>query len=500
MFRTFPGTGGSFSAETPDINDTILGQTFESTERGLIDWNVSTDGIYKGYPGYTCRLNRAVGTVAFNGEATTELGAKVFNVAGEEKTLYGFQITNIYKRVWRRPAAGTTLGVSALDGATNLPITLVDYLTGTIWTETDGGADVTVASVTNYGYTKLVALARATDYTLTLGVTMRDESNFVESNLTSYDRTTTLGTGDNGQIIFLVSGNIQPVVTHNNGGPIATLALVDPGAADETLAVTFVASTGAITVSLATNATSDLTSTAADVVNALNANDDITEHFGPASVISYSGDGTGVLAALATSDIDPGSGYPGPINKADPDGRGGYMLYSPGLRTVSLSISGVTIPERKFANELNFRTALQNREELIIEVNPDGLDVGGGTGNGIGFRMWMKFASASEEGDVGQTQTTSLEFTLSVPYDEKIVLPFNMDGRILRLPGALIDAFDSWINEEYQNEVRYLPSGTTDGTGITGKVIISDLSLSGGLTSMNTFNVEMMGNGRYTEV
>jgi uncharacterized protein (UPF0212 family) len=51
--------------------------------------------------------------------------------------------------------------------------------------------------------------------------------------------------------------------------------------------------------------------------------------------------------------------------------------------------------------------------------------------------------------------------------------------------------------------VRYLPQGAIGQTpldGIEGAFVVADVSLSGGLSDMNVFQVELQGTGQYTEV
>ena len=507
IFRTFPGSGGSFSAETADITDTILGQTFESNERGLIDWSVSTDGIYKGYPGYTCRISRATTEKQGTNLATTRLtssgtAGETKRVAGEDTTVWGFRINDKHKRVLKRPGIGETAkdiitlggnvtpsGGTSRSADADDDIALVDYLSGIVWLKNVNNGNITVTAK----YYDMESIARATDYTLTLSVTMRDETNFTESSLNGSDPTLSLGTG-NGEIEFTTKDRYSGDKSSRYPGFSASIVI---SGTDTALYTTYNKTTRTITINSATDSTGAATSTAKEAVTELNAIDDLVND---GVVITYGGVGTKVLEAASKTNFSGGWTESAPTDDDDPDARGGFMLYSPGLRTVGLSMSGVTVPTRKFSSELDFRQALLDREELLIEVNPDGIAVGTGDDDGVGFRSWMKFASASEEGDVGQTQTTSLEFTLTVPYDEEIPTPVALVGNIKRLPEAVLDAVDSWLNEEYQNEVRYLPSGSTDGTGIEGKVVISDLTLSGGLTAMNVFNVEMMGNGRYKSV
>lgn len=485
IFRTFPGSGGSFSAETPDITDTVLGQTYESTERGLIDWRVSTNGIYNGYPGFRCRIARGGAATDFADDATVALSGNpvMRRIDGKSTAVYGYTAKNPAERLFDRHTE------MSLSGDAN--IVEIDYLGGVIY------VDAAVSSPTISGkYRPVLPLARATDYTLTLSTAMRDESNFVESDITGKDALSAEVAVTNTVVRLRsragLAGNVKIVFDSATAAATTVTKTSEKGATTQTYTIKPNNTSGSETNTVASFRNWLLTNTG-------NAAKTLRETL-RLSLEIVSGDGTDELGT-ETFTLEGGTGYAAPIKLEDPDARGGYMLYSPGLRTTALSLSGVTIPERVLSDVLNFRTALQEREELIVEINPDGLGIGTEASKGVGFRAWMRLASASEEGDVGQTQTTSLEFTAAVPHEALIQQVFSLSGNVSRLPGAVLDALDSWLSEEYQNEVRYLPTGVVgSGTGVQGKVIISDLSLSGGLTSMNIFNVEMMGNGKYTEV
>ena len=50
-WNNLPGSTGAFSADAESVDDTILGQTFSSSDIGLQGWSVSSDGIFKGFSG-----------------------------------------------------------------------------------------------------------------------------------------------------------------------------------------------------------------------------------------------------------------------------------------------------------------------------------------------------------------------------------------------------------------------------------------------------------------
>lgn len=169
-----------------------------------------------------------------------------------------------------------------------------------------------------------------------------------------------------------------------------------------------------------------------------------------------------------------------PIVKAN-DGR---RVYSYGLKTVSLDISGV------YASSNGFLANLLSRNEFILEINPDNSDLAVARG-------FFRFTTQGQSGNVGELEEETLAFTLSVPDDDKAAAPFswNIEGASTISPAIAI-AIASW-QDGTPIYVQYLPDGLT---GVTGDVIITDLSLAGGLESMNTFTVNMQGSDALTTV
>ena len=165
--------------------------------------------------------------------------------------------------------------------------------------------------------------------------------------------------------------------------------------------------------------------------------------------------------------------------------NGGFMTYTNGLRTVKLDISG-------FFNTSNgFKTLLAARSEIIIEINPDG------AGNSL-CRGFFKPMTTGQSGDVGAQENETVSFELSVPYSAtSTISPFSWyhSGSTL-LPAAIQTAMDAWQNET-TIFVKYLHDGTN---GWKGESVLTDISMSSGLSAMNTFNLTFEGSGAYTAV
>lgn len=158
-------------------------------------------------------------------------------------------------------------------------------------------------------------------------------------------------------------------------------------------------------------------------------------------------------------------------------GNDGFRTYEYGLRTVSLALKGIHKASNAFA------TLLTARAECVIEINVDG------SGKSVA-RGFFKPMTTGQDGDVGALENANLDFTLSVPDQADILLPFSWihDGTT-SLSMAIRTALNSWEDGTLVS-VNYLPDGAT---GVEGEAIITDLSLSGGLEAMNEFTVKFQG-------
>ena len=158
-----PGSEGSFSSEAEAIDDTVLGQTFQSNEIGLVGWSVSSNGIFKGFAGYVADIMKFGTPTGFTDEAMTL-------VAGTTAT---YQIDDPTMEVWDRSVATTFE-----DGAVPIPvgdIVSVDYLFGRVTLTGVAGGAVTAASGS---YLVRETIGRANTYNLTMTAESIDESDF----------------------------------------------------------------------------------------------------------------------------------------------------------------------------------------------------------------------------------------------------------------------------------------------------------------------------------
>ncbi len=173
--------------------------------------------------------------------------------------------------------------------------------------------------------------------------------------------------------------------------------------------------------------------------------------------------------------------------------NGGLRTYDAGLRTVSLELTGI------YDASEDFMTLLLERNEIIIEIDP------AGDGSSIA-RGFFKLATTGQQGAVGALEEESLNFALSVPDETTnapVSLPFSWRHTATTLSAAIQKVLTSWLDELNTYDVQYLPSGVTGESpldGIKGDFVATDISLSGGLSNVNVFQMEFQGTGAYTKV
>ncbi len=177
-------------------------------------------------------------------------------------------------------------------------------------------------------------------------------------------------------------------------------------------------------------------------------------------------------------------------------GNSGTRVFLAGLRTVALELGGI------FAPSDSAKAALAARTELIVEVDPagDGLAV---------CRGFFKYANIAQSGAVGALEEETINLALTVPVanavnDFAVEFPFNWAfDATTTLSDSIQVAITSWLDEDNTVEVQYLPQGAIGQSpldGVEGAVVFTDISLSGGLSNMNVFVMEMQGTDAFTVV
>ena len=173
---------------------------------------------------------------------------------------------------------------------------------------------------------------RSTDWAAIPGATIsRLNGRRLPSNLVEWAATAQVfGESVAQAVATLGAGNAALAVTAvatGSAGNAVTVTFVDPGAADQALAVTV--SGDAISVSLATDANSVITTTAADLVTAWAAVSAVTAV--ATLVLAPGSDGSGLLAAAAATSLTGGGAMVGLIrlyNRTAGTARGGVATVS----------------------------------------------------------------------------------------------------------------------------------------------------------------------------
>lgn len=163
----------------------------------------------------------------------------------------------------------------------------------------------------------------------------------------------------------------------------------------------------------------------------------------------------------------------------------GFRTFQPGLRTVSVDLSG-------FFNASNaFKSALEARSEVVIEINPDG------SGNSLA-RGFFKPSNWGQSGDVGALEEETITYSLNIPDDAKLAQGFSWEhSASTTLSTAVQKILNAWLTESTSLQVRYLYDGTS---GYSGVGIVSDVSLEGSLDGMNVFTANFQGSGQPTTI
>lgn len=150
-WHTLPGSGGGFSVESEQVNDTILGATFESNFPGILQWQIESNAIWKGFAGYLAEIKQIGSSTAMTGEAMSLVSGKTYKT------------TNTAKNVWNR--AGTFV---VYDGVTDVTAQVlnIDYLFGRV---TFKPSYTVLGSVTVDGaYFPMSQLGKGNSFTLTM--------------------------------------------------------------------------------------------------------------------------------------------------------------------------------------------------------------------------------------------------------------------------------------------------------------------------------------------
>lgn len=160
---TLPGSSGELRNEGNQIADTIFGQDFASGLTGMIDTQVMSNALYKGFAGYNADIFKtATSGTAFTTEAFTLVSGKTY------------RITDATKDMWNRAGTFTFFdNAVAVDAA---DIESVDYLFGQV---TFASAYTVTGPITATGsYLAKSLVAKGRSFTLTQSMEPIQTSDF----------------------------------------------------------------------------------------------------------------------------------------------------------------------------------------------------------------------------------------------------------------------------------------------------------------------------------
>ena len=170
--------------------------------------------------------------------------------------------------------------------------------------------------------------------------------------------------------------------------------------------------------------------------------------------------------------------------------NGGFRTFEAGLRSVTLEVGGIFNASEAAMADLAART------ELIIEIDA------AGDGSSIA-RGFFKLMNTGQSGSVGAVEDETTQFVLTVPQEDLMEFPFNWRHTATTLHLSIQYAITSWLTELNTYDMQYLPTGAIGASpndGKSGDVVITDISLSGGLSDMNVFSITAQGTGAVTTV
>lgn len=171
-------------------------------------------------------------------------------------------------------------------------------------------------------------------------------------------------------------------------------------------------------------------------------------------------------------------------------GNSGLRTFQYGLITISLQVDGV------YSITSAYHAALTARSVVVIEICPDG----GGKSVARGF---FKPTSRKQSGNVGALEVETMSWDLFVPASvvtATLQTPFNWQFYSTDLTVAVQKLITAFLAQTSLT-VKYLPDGgLTSNAGLQGSCIVADLTLTGGIGSMNTFAVTLQGSGTVTAI
>lgn len=163
---TLPGSSGEWNDEAEQIDDTIFGQSFSSTQPGLITWTANAQAYYKGFAGY-------VASIKATGPSTPMVDEPMQLVSGQT-----YEVVDATKNVfdYTKPLVVNDNGAPVAEA----DIETTDWLFGRV---TFVAGYVPAGAITVTGeYTPLTEVSRANSFTLTQTAETIDHTDYAIAN------------------------------------------------------------------------------------------------------------------------------------------------------------------------------------------------------------------------------------------------------------------------------------------------------------------------------
>lgn len=87
-FYTLPGNSGELTDEAGELDDTIFGQDYGSTQTGLIGWTLNANGLFKGFAGYQTKILQSGTATSMTAEAMSVVSGKTYQVTAATKRMF----------------------------------------------------------------------------------------------------------------------------------------------------------------------------------------------------------------------------------------------------------------------------------------------------------------------------------------------------------------------------------------------------------------------------
>jgi len=160
---TLPGNTADLNRESSQLTDTIFGESFSSSETGLINWSVSGNALYRGFAGYNSTLKKTGTSTSFTGESMSQVG-----------TSQTYRVDDDARSVW-----DWTQTVTINDGGSpvaDADIDEINYVLGEVTFVS--GYSVSGPITADGNYLPLSAFGKANSFSLTQSADTTDTTDF----------------------------------------------------------------------------------------------------------------------------------------------------------------------------------------------------------------------------------------------------------------------------------------------------------------------------------